>query len=46
MHRHQITSDEAFDVLRVTSQNTNRKLADIAADVANARTLTTHHHLV
>lgn len=43
VNRHQITSDQAFEVLRVTSQNTNRKLVDIAADVARARTLTTHH---
>ncbi|WP_377644879.1 ANTAR domain-containing protein [Oryzobacter terrae] len=35
MTRHGLTRDRAFAVLRTTSQNTNRKLADIASDVAD-----------
>ena len=31
MYQHRFTRQEAFDVLRVASQNSNRKLADIAA---------------
>lgn len=37
---YQITSDEAFDVLQVSSQYTNQKLADVAAGVAETGTLT------
>ncbi|HZZ97211.1 MAG TPA: ANTAR domain-containing protein [Jatrophihabitantaceae bacterium] len=33
MARHRITDDTAFDLLRVTSQRTHRKLRDIADDV-------------
>lgn len=33
MQRHLFTRQEAFDVLRVASQNSNRKLADVAGDV-------------
>lgn len=33
MARHLVTSDEAFDLLRRASQQLNRKLRDIAADV-------------
>ena len=40
MHQHRLTRDEAFDVLRVASQNSNRKLADVAMDVADTGTLT------
>ena len=34
MHRRGITADEAFDVLRTTSQSLNVKLADLAATLA------------
>jgi hypothetical protein len=34
MHQHRITREQAFDLLRVASQDTNRKVADVAADVA------------
>jgi hypothetical protein len=34
MHQHRLTRDQAFDLLRVASQDSNRKLADIASDVA------------
>ncbi|GAA4397289.1 GAF and ANTAR domain-containing protein [Fodinibacter luteus] len=33
MSEYRITSDQAFDVLRHTSQNLNRKLRDVAVDV-------------
>ena len=35
MQRHRLTRDQAFDVLRVASQDSNRKLVDIAAEVAD-----------
>jgi hypothetical protein len=44
MHQHQFTRQQAFDVLRVASQNSNRKLADIAAEVADTGALTIEHH--
>lgn len=34
MARHQMTREQAFDLLRHASQRTNRKLADVAAEVA------------
>jgi hypothetical protein len=40
MHQHRITREQAFDLLRVASQDTNRKLADVAADVAVTGELT------
>ena len=40
MNQHRFTRQEAFDVLRVASQNSNRKLADIAVEVADTGTLT------
>ncbi len=40
MHEHRITREQAFDLLRVASQDTNRKLADVAADVADTGVLT------
>jgi hypothetical protein len=47
MARHQLTRAQAFDLLRVASQHTNRKLADIAVEVTDAGTLdlpaTAHH---
>jgi hypothetical protein len=39
MQQHRFTREEAFDVLRVASQHTNRKLADIAVEVADTGTL-------
>jgi AmiR/NasT family two-component response regulator len=44
MNQHQFTRQQAFDVLRVASQNTNRKLADIAVEVADTGALTIEHH--
>jgi AmiR/NasT family two-component response regulator len=40
MQRNQFTRQQAFDVLRVASQSSNRKLADIASEVADTGTLT------
>lgn len=39
MSQHKITRSQAFDLLRITSQHTHRKLADIAVDVADTGTL-------
>jgi hypothetical protein len=39
MTQHKITRAQAFDLLRVASQNTNRKLAAIAVEVADTGTL-------
>ncbi len=39
MTRHQLTRDQAFAVLRATSQNTNRKLAEVATEVADTGAL-------
>ncbi len=39
MSQHKITRAQAFDLLRITSQHTHRKLADIARDVADTGTL-------
>jgi hypothetical protein len=39
MHAHHLTREQAFDVLRVASQNSNRKLADLAVDVVDTGTL-------
>jgi AmiR/NasT family two-component response regulator len=33
MSRHQLTQSQAFDLLRMASQHTHRKLRDIASDV-------------
>jgi len=35
MQRHTLTRDQAFDVLRVASQDSNRKLVDVAAEVGD-----------
>jgi ANTAR domain/GAF domain len=35
MSQHKISRDNAFDLLRIASQHTHRKLADIARDVAD-----------
>ena len=39
MHEHRLTQAQAFDVLRAASQDSNRKLADIALDVVETGTL-------
>jgi len=39
MNRYKITRTQAFDLLRVASQNTNRKLAHIAVEVGDTGTL-------
>lgn len=39
MTQHKITRAQAFDLLRVTSQHTNRKLRDIAVEVADTGAL-------
>jgi ANTAR domain-containing protein/GAF domain-containing protein len=39
MSHHRLTRDQAFDLLRVASQHQNRKLRDIAAEVAESGTL-------
>jgi transcriptional regulator with GAF, ATPase, and Fis domain len=39
MAQHKISRNEAFDLLRMASQHANRKLADIALDVADTGTL-------
>ena len=36
MYAHKLTHDQAFDLLRIASQKQNRKLRDIASDVATA----------
>ena len=40
MQQHRFSRQQACDVLRVASQNSNRKLADIASEVADTGTLT------
>jgi hypothetical protein len=40
MQQHQFTRQQAFDVLRVASQNSNRKLAEVASEVADTGTVT------
>jgi len=40
MTQHKITREHAFDLLRIASQHGHRKLADIAAGVANTGSLT------
>jgi len=39
MHEHRLTQVQAFDVLRASSQDSNRKLADIAIEVVDTGTL-------
>ncbi len=39
MHRHRLSRTQAFDVLRAASQDSNRKLADIAIEVVDTGTL-------
>ena len=38
MSQYKLTQEQAFDLLRVASQHTHRKLADIARDVAETGT--------
>ena len=40
MHEHRLSQEQAFDVLRAASQDSNRKLADIAIEVVDTGTLT------
>ena len=40
MQQQHFTRQQAFDVLRVASQNSNRKLAQVASEVADTGTLT------
>lgn len=39
MTTHKVTDEQAFDLLRIASQNTNRKLAEVASDVVETGTL-------
>jgi hypothetical protein len=39
MSTHQLTRDQAFDLLRIASQNTNRKLSEVAIEVGDTGTL-------
>jgi transcriptional regulator with GAF, ATPase, and Fis domain len=39
MTTHKLTRDQAFDLLRIASQGTHRKLADVAREVADTGTL-------
>lgn len=39
MGQHKITRDEAFALLRIASQNTNRKLSEVALDVIDTGTV-------
>ena len=39
MAQHKITREQAFNLLRITSQHTHRKLSQVAADVADTGTL-------
>lgn len=39
MAQHKLTRDQAFDLLRIASQNTNRKLRDVALDVIDTGTV-------
>lgn len=43
MTRHQLSREQAFDALRIASQNTNRKLHDIAVEVGDTGILSFGH---
>ncbi len=43
MQQHRITRDAAFDVLRAASQHSNRKLSEVASEVADTGILAVHH---
>jgi hypothetical protein len=45
MYRHKVTIDQAFELLRVASQVTHRKLRDVAEDVLATGELTLPHGL-
>ena len=45
MQRHQLSRDEAFDVLRVASQDSNRKLSAVASEVADTGILAVERRL-
>jgi hypothetical protein len=40
MHQHKLTRSQAFDLLRIASQNSNRKVHEIAVEVADTGVLT------
>ena len=40
MHRHKLTREQAFDLLRLAGQDGNRSLADVATEVADTGDLT------
>ncbi|KRF41983.1 hypothetical protein ASH01_18080 [Terrabacter sp. Soil811] len=42
--QHKLTRDQAFDLLRIASQNTNRKLHDVALDVIDTGALDVTPH--
>jgi AmiR/NasT family two-component response regulator len=42
--QHKLTRDQAFDLLRIASQNTNRKLHDVALDVIDTGTVDVSPH--
>jgi hypothetical protein len=44
MSIHKVTDEQAFDLLRVASQNSNRRLASVAEDVIETGTLDFHPH--
>jgi hypothetical protein len=44
MAHHKLTQQQAFDLLRIASQNTNRKIRDIAEEVALTGTLPSPPH--
>ena len=39
MHQHRLSRTQAFDVLRAASQDSNRKLVDLALEVVDTGTL-------
>jgi AmiR/NasT family two-component response regulator len=41
MNASKLTRDQAFDLLRIASQHTHRKLSEIAADIAETGQLPT-----
>ena len=45
MYRHKVTIDQAFELLRVASQVTHRKLRDVAEDVLTTGELNLPHGL-
>jgi AmiR/NasT family two-component response regulator len=39
MAKHLVTKEQAFDLLRITSQHSDRKLRDVALEVTNTGVL-------